>query len=145
MGGASCAFLIHYTKVYDCYMPNECIKSVGDTVTTRSLFCTFSTFPGICVCVSVCECVWCTPRAVGGTEVMCKHRRLSARVIVFACINSRLRTSDSFRQRQCWRKNQTRKKKKKLVITQLHLVHELHRYTTSSGASEHRFTSFDLN
>lgn len=42
-------------------------------------------------------CVWMRAVSSVGTEVMCKHRRLSARVIVFACINSCLTVKVSVR------------------------------------------------
>lgn len=69
-------------------------QSVWGTLTTRPCFHAFATFLGsVCVCVSVCACVvvWtCVVSSRGGcgAEVTCKHRRLSARVIVLACINS---------------------------------------------------------
>lgn len=50
-------------------------KCERDTWTTRPCFHTFSTFPGICVHISVCECVWYPPwgqRSCANTDA-CLH------------------------------------------------------------------------
>lgn len=75
-------------------------------------------------------CVWTCAVSSMGTEVMCKHRRLSARVIVFACINSCLTVKVSV---HVWQlpsgsntggKNQPRKKALTRFGSQAALFHE---------------------
>lgn len=96
-----------------------------------------------CLCANVCGVLHGGDRGHVQTQTLvCTCHSLRLYQQPFNSEGVRLRMSDSFRQRLCWRKSNSQKK---LVITQLYLVHELHRYTTSSGASEHRFTSFDFN
>lgn len=141
IGGASCAFLIDYTKVYNCYMPNECIKSVGDTVTTRLLFLYFQYLSGnlcVCLCANVCGVLHGGDRGHVQTQTLvCTCHSLRLYQQPFNSEGVRLRTSDSFRQRQCWRKSNSQKKVSNNTTTSCSRAAPLHNKQWRIGAQIH--------
>lgn len=112
------------------YAPRVCdtnAKMRGRYLDYKAMFSHFQYLSGnLCSYV----CVWMCAVSSVGTEVMCKHRRLSARVIVFACINSCLTVKVSV---HVWQlpsgsntggKNQPRKKALTRFGSQAALFHE---------------------